>query len=308
MKKINGWALWFSEEDKACDSALSLLLACDKAGVGVSYLVAKSISSILESGNIRLFVDEKEVEKLPDFVVCRTGARTTYHDLAVLSVLEQLGVAVINKAEVLKLVNDKWGQFELFAKAGLPIPKTMLVSKETSLERIAHEFAFPLILKRVDGAYGQGVLLINDKLTLKDTMETLFSIDEGIKLVVQEFVQESKGISVRAFVVGGEIVDAIVKKSTIGSFKSLHNNGLDGVIEQYPISEEIKQLSQKAMDVTGLEYTAIDYLISNEGLKLCEVNGAPGLKIHGEKGADALVEYIVSRIGVSMETMNGNPL
>jgi RimK family alpha-L-glutamate ligase len=298
--KIIGWVLWTHPNDEAADSRQRLAKAALKHHVTLQHFTAADIHLICDQANAQILI-KGEIVPLPDFAMARTGWETTYYDLAIMRTLEQLGVAVINRADALKIANDKWEQFEIFAAAHLPIPKTILMNQKTPFEVITNTLKFPLVLKKIDGAFGKGVLLIQDKMSFIDVVQTLFSVNAQLSLIAQEFIAESKGTSIRAFVIDNEVVDVVKKTSITGNFKSLYNKGVEGTLTSYPLTTEINALVKKIMSLSKLDYTAIDFLISKDGLQICEINGSPGFSTHSDEIVERLITYIIKSVSKKAE-------
>lgn len=73
--------------------------------------------------------DEKSIlidgerQKLPDFVMPRMGAGTTYFTLAVVRHLERLGVYCVNSSHSIEVVKDKLFAQQILAEKNLPTPR-----------------------------------------------------------------------------------------------------------------------------------------------------------------------------------------
>lgn len=73
-----------------------------------------------------VLVDGK-VLPLPDFLLPRMGAGTTYFALAVIRHLERLGVKTFNSASSIDIVKDKLYTHQILAEHNFPVPKTMQI-------------------------------------------------------------------------------------------------------------------------------------------------------------------------------------
>src|SRR5699024_9006274 len=70
------------------------------------------------------------------------------------------------------------------------------------------------------------------------------------------------GHDVRVFIVGKEIVGAVLRKST-GGFRA--NFKLGGTAEYFPLDDEKIELIEKIIHHFDFDMVGIDFLISNEG-------------------------------------------
>jgi ribosomal protein S6--L-glutamate ligase len=105
-------------------------------------------------------------------------------------------------------------------------------------------------------------------------LETLWGMGQDI--VVQQYIAESKGRDVRAFVVGGRVVAAMRRAAKAGEFRSnLHRGGAGHRIQ---LSAIYQRAAVAATKVMGLEIAGVDMLESNSGPKILEINSSPGLE------------------------------
>ncbi|MBK7298561.1 MAG: RimK family alpha-L-glutamate ligase, partial [Flavobacteriales bacterium] len=114
------------------------------------------------------------------------------------------------------------------------------------------------------------------------------------RVIVQEFIKESKGVDIRAFVVDGRVVGAMKRTGKEGEFRSnLHRGGTAELIE---LSHEEEVSAIKAVKALGLHVAGVDMLQSDRGPLVLEVNSSPGLegieKATGQDIAGEIVKFI----------------
>lgn len=220
-----------------------------------------------------------EKKDCPNFViVSAVDERDQYQFKAVLRMFETLGVKCINNLDSIEKTGDKIYSFQ-YAKQMVPevkIPKTMLISKNTSIDEIEEEISFPLVLKIMNGNQGRGVVLINSKDELKDILNVVTASQFDEELLVQEAVMSSKGKDIRVVIGGGEFIHAFVR-SNDNDFKSNLHQG--GSIETFDAPKSLIDTSIKLTEVFGLELGSIDYLFgeNEDEFYLCELNSVPGI-------------------------------
>lgn len=212
----------------------------------------------------------------PDFILCRTGAETDYFTLAVLRHFERRGVRLVNGPEAIDLVADKLHTMQRLARAGLPIPATILGKFPMGVDIVEEELGFPLIVKTLRGTRGTGVLKCEDRSQFEDLAGLLESADAKADFLFQHYVRSSHGRDVRVLVIGGRVIAAMERRSPAGHFKS--NVSLGGVGIAYTPTGEMADLAARAADTLGLEVAGIDILFDNEGYRICEANSAPGFQ------------------------------
>ena len=115
---------------------------------------------------------------------------------------------------------------------------------------------------------------------------------------MQRFVAESCGRDVRLNVVGGKVVNAVLRKSN-GDFRS--NVTLGGGMEKYsPTPQEIA-LAEKTCRILGADFAGVDVLQGKEGPLLCEVNSNLHFKSTFDcTGVDIskhILQHVVNNVG-----------
>jgi len=222
-----------------------------------------------------LFVDGHPVT-LPDFVLPRMGAGTTYFGLSVLRHLEKLGVPCVNSSFSIETVKDKLFTQQILAEKNLPVPKTMLMKFPIDASLVETQIGFPTVIKTISGSQGKGVFLAEKKSQLIDLIQLLEVTDPKFNLILQEFVQSSFGRDLRVFVIGGRVVGCMERTAADLSFKANFSSG--GTVHEYEVTPEIEWLATEASRILGLDIAGVDLLFDEDHFKICEVNSSPGFQ------------------------------
>jgi ribosomal protein S6--L-glutamate ligase len=133
-------------------------------------------------------------------------------------------------------------------------------------------------------------------------------LERGLRPLVQEYIRESHGQDIRAFVVGGKVVASMRRKAKGSEFRS--NFHLGGEVERLDISEKYAEIACKAANVLGLEIAGVDMLESDRGPLVLEVNSSPGLEgIEAASGVNVASRIIdnLTRLHESKMLLNENP-
>lgn len=213
---------------------------------------------------------------LPDFVMPRMGAVTTYFTLAVLRHMERLGIYAINSSSSIETVKDKLYSQQILAKNNLPVPKTMLVKFPVNTKLVEENIGFPVVVKTLSGTQGSGVFLAEDKRTFEDLMHLIEATNKTANIILQEFVTASKGMDLRVFTLGGRAIACFKRKNIEGGFKANFSSG--GCVEPYAISPEIEWLATQTSKILNLDMAGIDLLFDQDHFKICEANSSPGFE------------------------------
>ncbi len=219
----------------------------------------------------------------PDVVIPRIGASITNYGLAVVNQFDMMGVPVLNNSVPIARSRDKLRCLQILARFGIDIPKTVMAHQRANVPKLVELVGgLPAIVKLVQGTQGIGVMIAH---TL-DELETLLNTfwDLGQDILLQEFIQESEGRDVRAFVVGEKVVAGMRRQAKAGEFRSNIHRGGEGTPIELPA--DYARTAVAAAKTIGLEVAGVDLLESKDGPKVMEVNSSPGFE--GIEGATKL--------------------
>ncbi|WP_372771179.1 RimK family alpha-L-glutamate ligase [Pseudoalteromonas sp.] len=226
--------------------------------------------------------DEKSIlidgerQQLPDFVMPRMGAGTTYFTLAVIRHLERLGVYCVNSSHSIETVKDKLFAQQILAEKNLPTPDTMLVKFPVNVALVEKQIGFPVVVKTLSGSQGSGVFLSKSPGEFDDLMQLIEATSPKANIILQQFVKASHGRDLRVFTIGGRAIACMERNSNGENFKA--NVSLGGTGKLYPITPEIEWLATQTANVLGLDVAGIDLLFDQEHFKICEANSSPGFE------------------------------
>ncbi len=225
-----------------------------------------------------------------DAVIPRIGASVTFYGTAVVRQFEMMKVFSTTESQALVRSRDKLRSMQILTRSGVGIPKTVFTNYSKDVGSIVDSVGgAPCIIKLLEGTQGLGVVLADTKKAAVAVCEAFNSLKA--RVIVQEFIQESRGIDVRAFVVDGRIVGAMKRTGKEGEFRSnLHRGGKASLIE---LTHEEEVTAIKAAKALGLHVAGVDMLQSDRGPLVIEVNSSPGLEgIEGATGHDIAGEIV----------------
>lgn len=216
-------------------------------------------------------------EKLSGFdaVIPRIAASHTFFGLAVLRQFEMMGVWPLNESVAIGRSRDKLRSMQLLSRAGIGMPKTAFaIDNQYTPDLLQIVGGSPVVIKLLEGTQGIGVVLAESDKSAKSIIDAFNGVD--VAILVQEFVKESEGKDIRAFVVGRKVVAAMERTGAEGDFRSnLHRGGSARPVE---LTKEEKVSALKACQALGLNVAGVDMLRSDQGPKIMEVNSSPGLE------------------------------
>ena len=194
-----------------------------------------------------------------------------FYRMDVLHRLEDLGVCVVNPAESIERAVDKYYTSTLLEDAGLPTPRTVITESSNEAMEAFEELGGDVVVKSLFGSLGAGMTRLSDP-------EVAYRVFKALELTrsvyyLQEFIPHG-GEDVRAFVVGGEVVASMKRRSD--DWKT--NLSAGGRAEPFELGEDLAELSLRATEAIGLEYSGVDLLRSEVDGRayVVELNSTPG--------------------------------
>lgn len=227
-----------------------------------------------------------------DAIIPRIGQSVTKYGTAVVRQFEMQGVYTTASSIAINRSRDKLRTMQILARADVGIPKTVFARETSDLDNVVEQAGgTPLIIKVARGTHGNGVVLAETKKAAQAVMQAFYV--EGVNFLVQEFVEESAGTDIRAFVVGGRVVASMKRQSLDDDFRSNIHQGGEGT--PVKLSDDERKTALKAAKAMGLSICGVDMMRSDRGPLVLEVNPSPGFaieKVTGRDVAEKIVEYI----------------
>lgn len=228
-----------------------------------------------------------------DAIIPRIAQSYTKYGSAIVRQFEAQGSFTTAGSLAINRSRDKLRAYQVLAKAGVGIPKTVFARESASFEDIA-ELAggTPLIIKVARGTHGNGVVLAETPKAAKAVMQAFYV--EGVNFLVQEFIEESAGTDIRALVVGGRVVASVKRQSLDGDFRSNTHQGGEGV--SVKLTDDERKVAIKAAKAMGLPICGVDMMRSARGPLVLEVNSSASIKtpelVTGRNVAEKIIEYV----------------
>ena len=210
-----------------------------------------------------------------DAVIPRIGASNTFYGTAVVKQFEMMDSYCVNTSDAIANSRDKLRSLQILAEAGINMPITGFASHTKDIEGVIESVgSTPLIMKLLQGTQGQGIVLAETRKAAESVMSAFRQLDADI--MVQEFIKESGGTDIRAFVVGDEVVASMKRIAPEGEFRSNVHRG--GTMDKVQLTSEEENMAVNASRILGLSIAGVDLMRSNRGPLILEVNSSPGLQ------------------------------
>jgi ribosomal protein S6--L-glutamate ligase len=273
-------------------STNSLYNAAVKRGHTVRVINAALCYVDVDSEKPKVWYEGEDISQAFDAIIPRIMPNLTNYATAILRQFEMLGVYTTAKSIAIVRSRDKFRSIQLLAKSNIDIPHTIFSRESSEIDDLIEKTGVPAIIKLAKGTQGKGVVLAETRKAAKSVMQAFYVLDTSILL--QEYIAESAGTDIRAFVVGNRVVASMRRQSLDDDFRSnLHQGGEGTPIKLTDQQEKIAIRAAKAM---GLQICGVDFILSDRGLLVLEVNANPGLegieRVTGRNVAEKIIEYV----------------
>ena len=239
--------------------------------------------------------------------VVRGGVMNSDIGVAIMTILQNNGVFMINERGGMELCANKLETAIALKKHDLPHPRTAFVANEENIESAVKEIGgkFPVIVKTLTGAEGIGVSKIESMESLKSVLQTLWKY--GAEIIMQEFLPNFKN-DVRSIVLNGKIFACAKRDKAPKDFRTNIARGSKG--GSFQLSDEEIKLVERAARVSKCYYVGIDHVINDGKPYIIEMNASPGSgniyyryyedgegkdNVKGEELVEDFVDYILNK-------------
>ena len=215
-----------------------------------------------------------------DAVIPRIRPAATFYGTAVLRQFGAQGSYLLNGPIAIGRSRDKLRTLQILCGQNINIPKTAFAdSPLDTKDMVKLVGGAPVIIKLLEGTQGVGVVLADSNKAAESVVNAFKSLKANI--LVQEFIEESKGVDLRCFVIGDKVVASMERHAAEGEFRA--NIHLGGTGHKVKITPEERKVAVKAAKAMELKVAGVDIIRSSRGPMVLEINSSPGLE--GVEGA-----------------------
>lgn len=226
-------------------------------------------------------------------------------DTRLAKALESVGVRVYNSAKAIEVCDDKSETHRVLSAAGVLQPETLLAPMtyraineevEPFIAAAVQRFGLPLVVKECYGSFGDQVSLAY---TVEELRERVYAM-ESRPFMLQRFVKEASGVDYRLYIVGDRVVASMCRRSDGKDFRANLRQG--GSAVPYTPTAEETALALRCCRELGLCFGGIDFLHTDNGVMVCEVNSnahlAGIIECTGVDVADEIVSWVLKQEGL----------
>ena len=277
----------------------------EAAGWSVQILDPLKLTTVVDDDGVRVFNKGWPVDC--DAVIPRIGNSITDPGVQIVQAFESMGVIVLNEGDGIRSSRDKLLACQMMSERGIPVPITAHVGTWQDTRRaISRVGGTPCVVKVTEGTHGSGVFLAHTEQQARQLVYQM--LERNMRPLVQEYIKESHGQDVRAFVVGGKVVAAMRRKARGSEFRS--NFHLGAKVEKLEIPDKHSEIACRAAETMGLDIAGVDLLESSRGALVLEVNSSPGLEgieaASGVNVASKIVQHL-NQVRERMTTQENSP-
>lgn len=220
-------------------------------------------------------IDERGIILRPDdrwnqYDVILARNVSQLHAVHTVTMLNAIGIPVINRLDVLEICNDKVRTSALLTRAGIPQPRYQVAFSPDAVLEAIEEFGYPVVLKPPVGSWGRLLARVNDRDMAEALIEhktTLGSFHHG-SFYIQEYVPK-QGRDIRAFAIDDRVICAIYRNSE----HWITNTARGADATNCPLTPDLEELCRRTSQAIGGGLLAIDLFEHPErGLLVNEVN------------------------------------
>jgi|FLOH01.1.fsa_nt_gi ribosomal protein S6--L-glutamate ligase len=292
MRKLKIGILSFkSLNKKSAPEEILMVKAARELGHTAKIFRAQKFQMVYNQDSPWIMYDGKPFPKF-DVVITRPSILKNV-DLyaALIQQMELAGMLLFNSYDAILAAKNKVKTMQVLDHYGIPIPKTVFVSRPEDLVSAAKMVGgFPLIVKTPVGSYGNGITIVESMRALKSVL-----MWNQPMYLLQQYVKYAKGQDMRAFVVNGKVAGAMMRAARKGEFRS--NIELGGIGSAVELTDEEVSIALRSIQALDLNYGGVDIMRSKSGPLVLEVNSNPGFKelqkVTGIDIGKCIVEYAV---------------
>lgn len=229
-----------------------------------------------------------------DAILPRIANYMTKYGCAIVRQFEMQGIWTAASSISITRTRDKLRSAQLLAKAGVDTPKTYVSRNSADIDDLLDKVGLPVIIKMAMSTHGNGVVLADTRKAAKSTLQAFYLYNtDGTSIILQEYIKESAGTDIRAFVVGSRVVASMQRQSLDDDFRSnLHKGGAGIPVK---LTDAEKRMAIRAAKAMGMHICGVDLMRSDKGPLVLEVNASPGFgieKITNRDVATPIIKYI----------------
>jgi [lysine-biosynthesis-protein LysW]--L-2-aminoadipate ligase len=238
-------------------------------------------------------LDPQELNYWRQFDCLLERSISTVRGNAAIDFLSNLGLNVVNTAEVMQVCNDKFQTSVRLAHHSVPQARSVLVFDEAQAKAAVQNLGgYPVVIKSREGSWGRFVSKVNDEDSLEGVLELRAQLGPAHQAhIIQEFIPKPHKRDLRATVIDGQVVAAIYRTTE----HWITNTARGAQASNCPINSDLQDICAQASAAVGGGILGIDLFEAESGYVINEINHTMEYKnvqaVTGVNLADKILEY-----------------
>lgn len=181
--------------------------------------------------------------------------------LSIAGCLHEQGAAILNPYPVSVMLRDKIITARMLQQAGVPTPRSYVVSHPEQLHRLLEEG--PLVVKPYRGSGGEGVRVVWDA----DELDNLAVGDQP--LLVQRY-HKPDGLDRKLYSIQGQVF-GVMRQWPPRTYE-------EKLGQPFPVTPELRDLALRCGEAFGIDVFGVDIIVSAGVPYVVDVSSFPGFK------------------------------
>jgi len=262
-------------DDPASLRAKGYLKAFKDLGANAEYCCIKKFHYHISPKKFEIYYDGRIFGKADIIFVLSANSRFLLGYFELFRLLKLKARYIINSPESFLNGKNKFLTSVILKQAGVAVPQTWMVSG-LSWRRIIGKLKFPVIIKKVTGSKGVGVMKFDSYNSLESFFDFYFSGNEDPQgLIIQDYIKESNATDFRLVVVNKKVIVTMMRKGQDPE-KNFRSNLAQGAKQSAGRTDPVmSDLAIRATEAMGLFLSGVDIMKTKDGYKVLEVNSTP---------------------------------
>lgn len=228
-----------------------------------------------------------------DAVMPRIRPSMTYYGVALTRQFESLGIKTVNSSLSINQARDKLLALQVLIKQGVKTPTSCIAfSPMDTRELIELVGQPPFALKVLEGSRRQGVIRAQDHESAETIINTFKSLSANV--LVQPYIGESEGRSIRCLVIQGKVVASMEYKMLSADSSGAVRRANEGKLIK--LTKPERAMVIKAAKALGLDVAGVDLIRSESESMVLGVVPSPSIEEVEQATGKDIAGLIISLI------------
>lgn len=218
---------------------------------------------------------------------------------------ERQSIPVVNSPSSLILTKDKLQTLQMLSHLDLPITPSYVVRTREQIPLVLQQIGQgPYIVKNIFGSGGRAVLQGSTQAQVMAIFDYVWNLDRNQILLIQPYLGPTPAQDIRALFFNFQPWRAIERHASYDFRANVH---IGATTEATILTSYEQEICTKAVKASGLILAGIDFLRTEQGPTILEVNGCPGFtgisSAYARHGIDIISELATHLVNYTKKKM-----